>query len=97
MRSKQYSLTLLFILYFSVINQCLFAQKFSTISAAEIRPSNTVTYSNYNTLENCTNISAKEYPIQIARFQIDRPGYIHKIRLHLDGRSKGKFTLHVWT
>jgi len=96
MRSKQYILTYFLFLWALFITQGLFAQNFSTISAAEIRPSNTVTYFNYNTLENCPNISAKEYPTQMARFQIDRPGYIHKIILHLDGHRKGKFTTHIY-
>lgn len=96
MRSKQYAIPSFFFLCCLFITQCLFAQDFSTISGAEIRPSNTYTYSNYNTLESCTNISAKEYPVQMARFQLDRPGFIHKIILHLDGRRKGKFTVHIY-
>ncbi|MFK7980802.1 MAG: CRTAC1 family protein [Saprospiraceae bacterium] len=96
MRSKQYSIISFFFLSYLFLNQSLFAQNFSPISSAEIRPSNTIIYSNYNTLESCTNISAKDYPVQMARFQLDRPGFIQKITLHLDGRAKGKFTTHIY-
>ncbi len=93
---KQYTFSYFFFLCCLFFNQHSIAQNFSTISAAEIRESPIHTYSNYNTLENCVNISAKEYPKQMARFQIDRPGFIRKIILHLDGRGKGKFTTHIY-
>lgn len=78
------------------LNQFSFAQNYSPVSAAEIKQPTTYTYSNYNTLESCVNISSKEYPRQIARFPIDRPGFIKKIILHLDGAGKGKFTTHIY-
>ncbi len=77
-------------------NQFSFAQNASIISAAEIKLPITYTYSNYNTLESCVNISSREYPRQIARFPIERPGFIKKIILHLDGAGKGKFTTHIY-
>ena len=93
---KQYLFTYCSFLCCLFFNQSIFAQNFSIISSAEIRESNAYTYSNYNTLEGAAAISATDYPMQMIRISIDRPGFIHKIILHLDGRGKGKFTTHIY-
>lgn len=85
-----------YFLYFLFCHQYAFTQNASIISGAEINLPTTHTYSNYNTLESCVNISAAEYPRQIARFSIERPGFIRKITLHLDGAGTGKFTTHIY-
>jgi len=47
------------------------------------------TLSFYNTLNGCTNISAKEYPIQVARILPERPGKLTSFTLFMDGNTIG--------
>lgn len=54
------------------------------------------TLSPYNSLKSCGHLSGKQYPIQAARFTIDKPGRIKKITLHLDGEEKGTFKMHIY-
>lgn len=54
------------------------------------------TLAQYHIPNNGVVISAKEYPTQIARFTIDRPGFIKKIVLHLNGVEKGTFNVHIY-
>lgn len=86
----------LFFLMMLIFSPCLFAQNAKAIATKAIHQKKPFTFSNYNTLESCVNISAEEWPTQIARFPIDRPGFIKKIILHLDGYGKGTFKTHIY-
>lgn len=76
--------------------QYTLAQNIDVFSKKNINHKNGLTITNYHTLKGCTNISAKDYPTQIARFPISRPGFIKKIILHLDGEGKGSFKTHIY-
>ena len=53
------------------------------------------TISFYNTLNECTNISAEDYPVQIARIIPDRAGKLTSFTLYTDGNMTGSCRIIV--